>query len=83
MNVEIKKWGNSQGIRIPKNILDSLQMHEGDIFEIESVDQGLLLKPSAKTIDISQFEKDNKAAIEDHNRWTEEHGIIGRKHWEY
>lgn len=50
MDVEIKRWGNSQGIRIPKNILDHLKMQEGDVFELESVEQGLLLKSSAKRI---------------------------------
>jgi len=83
MNVEIKRWGNSQGIRIPKNILNHLQMHEGDVFELESVEEGLLLKPSVKSIDIELFEKENQQAMEDHNRWTEENGIVGRKYWDY
>ena len=30
MQTTIKKWGNSQGIRIPKAFLESLDMKEND-----------------------------------------------------
>jgi antitoxin MazE len=31
----IQKWGNSHGIRIPKQLLDALDLHESDKVEIE------------------------------------------------
>lgn len=31
---QLKKWGNSMGIRIPKNILDDLQLEENATLEI-------------------------------------------------
>ena len=31
---QLKKWGNSMGIRIPKNIIDDLQLEENATFEI-------------------------------------------------
>lgn len=30
MQTKIKKWGNSQGLRFPKIILEELDMHVGD-----------------------------------------------------
>jgi len=30
----IQKWGNSQGIRLPKSILEELLLHENDSVEI-------------------------------------------------
>lgn len=36
-HVQVKKWGNSAGIRIPKNILDTLDLKTNDMLEI-SVD---------------------------------------------
>lgn len=30
MHTTIQKWGNSQGIRIPKSILDSVQWNENE-----------------------------------------------------
>ena len=38
----IKKWGNSQGIRIPKGILDQINLHEEDELEI-IVDEEILV----------------------------------------
>ena len=36
--VAIKTWGNSQGIRIPKNILEKLGLHVSDTLQIEVID---------------------------------------------
>ncbi|MBK6303675.1 MAG: AbrB/MazE/SpoVT family DNA-binding domain-containing protein [Arcobacter sp.] len=34
MTVTISKWGNSQGFRIPKDILDKLNLAVGDLVNI-------------------------------------------------
>ena len=39
MTVNIQKWGNSQGIRIPKHMLDDLAWTETERVEI-SIDDG-------------------------------------------
>jgi len=39
MLTKIQKWGNSQGIRFPKTLLDELQIHVGDEVNI-SVEAG-------------------------------------------
>ena len=33
-NVQVKKWGNSAGIRIPQNILEALDLKTDDMLEI-------------------------------------------------
>ncbi len=43
MQTTIQKWGNSQGIRIPKAFLDALGMMENDIVELNRVDDNLVI----------------------------------------
>ena len=42
--VAIRSWGNSQGIRIPKNILDKMQLKISDVLDIEVKDDTIILK---------------------------------------
>jgi len=37
MRVQIKKWGNSYGIRISKNMAKELNLAEGSLLEIEEL----------------------------------------------
>ena len=40
----IQKWGNSQGIRIPKRLLDSLQWQQGERIILSSKNKKLLIE---------------------------------------
>ncbi len=60
--VEISKWGNSQGIRIPKKYLEQLGLKVGDKLYIEVEDNRLIITPIKQKrkpkIDINKlFEK--------------------------
>ena len=46
--VAIKPWGNSLGIRIPKNILEKLGLHISDTLQIEVIDDSIVLKKTFK-----------------------------------
>ena len=46
--VSIKPWGNSQGIRIPKNILEKLGLHISDTLQIEVINDSIILKKAFK-----------------------------------
>ena len=46
--VSIKSWGNSQGIRIPKNILEKLGLHVSDTLQIEVINDSIILKKAFK-----------------------------------
>jgi antitoxin MazE len=43
MQAVIQKWGNSQGIRIPKAFLEALGMAENDTVELSRVDNNILV----------------------------------------
>ncbi|MBC7147897.1 MAG: AbrB/MazE/SpoVT family DNA-binding domain-containing protein [Rhizobium sp.] len=45
MNVIIRKIGNSEGIIIPKEILDRLGLKAGDSVALSESQDGLLMKP--------------------------------------
>ncbi|MBU4274061.1 MAG: AbrB/MazE/SpoVT family DNA-binding domain-containing protein [Planctomycetes bacterium] len=49
MLAKIQKWGNSQGLRISKNLLSDAQLDVGDEVDI-SVKEGILIVAPAKRI---------------------------------
>ena len=56
MQVTIQKWGNSQGIRIPKAFLEALGMMENDLVELNRVDDNIV---------ISKVRNDNELTLDD------------------
>ena len=48
MTATIQKWGNSQGIRLPKVLLDDLNIHEGEEVDIIVQDNVIMLKSTLK-----------------------------------
>lgn len=56
-NATIKKWGNSQGIIMPKFLLDQFGFYENEKLEIIASDEGILLK-KLKSQDIYLLQKD-------------------------
>lgn len=51
MNATIQKWGNSLGIRIPKNISDALHLNSGSVVEITIDKQTILIKNHRRELD--------------------------------
>ena len=41
MYATIQKWGNSQGLRIPKALLDALDLRENDRVELTQTEKGI------------------------------------------
>lgn len=48
MYATIQKWGNSQGLRLPKKLLDSLGIKESDKVELTLVDDAITIRPVTK-----------------------------------
>ena len=48
MKSKIQKWGNSDGIRIPSNILKSLNLSTNDIVEISEDGNKIIIYKSVK-----------------------------------
>ncbi len=49
MLAKIQKWGNSQGLRLSKNLLTDIQLEVGDEVDI-SVKSGMMIVKPAKMI---------------------------------
>ena len=45
MSFKIAKWGNSLGIRIPKYLLEQIQLQEGDEIDISAENNKLIVTP--------------------------------------
>jgi len=60
MNVKINKWGNSYGIRLSKNIIESLSLKENDELELTIIDNKLVLAPKKSLDDmLDEINKNN------------------------
>ena len=60
MNVKINKWGNSYGIRLNKNIIESLSLKENDELELTIIDNKLVLAPKKSLDDmLDEINKNN------------------------
>ena len=42
----LAKWGTSLGIRIPRPVLDAVNLREGDPVDIEVQDRKILIRPA-------------------------------------
>ena len=47
MYATVQKWGNSQGIRIPKSLLESLGIRENDRVELFQTEDMITIKKAA------------------------------------
>lgn len=48
MNIQVGKWGNSLGVRIPGNLAKELGLHEGSELDLQQVSGSLVLRPIVK-----------------------------------
>lgn len=55
MYATIQKWGNSQGLRIPKALLDAIGLRENDRVELVQVENGIhiqkIVQPQHRTLE--------------------------------
>ena len=55
MEAKLQKWGNSDGIRIPKSILKSLGLKSNDIVNIEQQEDKIVITiPKIKRISLEE-----------------------------
>jgi len=61
MTARISAWGNSQGFRFPKNIMQELHLQVGDKLKISVENQKIILEPTKlkrEVIDLAALVKD-------------------------
>lgn len=80
MIVEVKKWGNSQGIRIPKDILRSIDADVDEQLEIEVVDNKIIIYKANrhKSLETRIAAYSGKLSIAKERKWTE---VKGDERW--
>lgn len=80
MEAKIQKWGNSDGIRIPSNILKSLNIKTNDIVDIKQEDNKIVISvPKRKKISLKdRFKKYNGKNLAKDFTWDES---IGKEIW--
>ena len=80
MQTQVKKWGNSQGIRIPKEVLQEADIAVDDMLDVK-VSNGviMLVKPFRhKTLEERVAEYEGKLDLDGEYDWGEP---VGREIW--
>jgi antitoxin MazE len=80
MIVQLAKWGNSQGIRIPKKMLNSVGIKENTEVELEVKENYIMIKPKIeKDIDyyLSDYDENDRNTYD----WGELEESRGREVW--
>lgn len=80
MEIRIQKWGNSYGIRIPSNIIKSLNIKVNDVLDIEQIDKKIVISISEKNkISLSEkFKKYSGENLAKDFSWDES---VGKEIW--
>lgn len=76
MQAQVKMWGNSQGIRLPKDILQEASISVNDVLDVK-VSNGMitLVKPFRhKTLEERAAEYDGKLNLDGEFDWGEPTG---------
>ena len=82
MTATISSWGNSQGLRFPKDIMKELHLSIGDKMKILIENQKIILEPikqqSREKYDINDLVKN---IPNDYKAYEEFHNKIGLEEW--
>ncbi|MCR4685967.1 MAG: AbrB/MazE/SpoVT family DNA-binding domain-containing protein [Lachnospiraceae bacterium] len=80
MQTQVKKWGNSQGIRIPKEILQEASIGENDILDIEVLNGKIILTKQFrhKTLEERVAAYGGKLNLDGEFDWGDP---VGREKW--
>lgn len=76
MEAKLQKWGNSDGIRIPKSFLKLLNLKTNDILDIKYEDNKIIItKPKKAKISLAErFEQYNGENLAKEFAWDETKG---------
>ena len=80
MQAQVKTWGNSQGIRIPKEVLQEANVKINDVLDVRvAAGMIMLVKPFRhKTLEERVAEFDGKLNLDGEFDWDEP---VGREVW--
>ncbi len=80
MITQVKTWGNGQGIRFSKELLDSLDIHVNEYLQVNVVDGDIILSKSFKhkTLEERAAEQGGKLGPYEEFSWGNQ---VGREEW--
>ena len=81
MTAKISKWGNSQGLRMPKDIMDSLHLQVGDNVNITMLDGKVIIEPMKKDILNYDLNELVSKIPSDYKASEEFDTIVGKEEW--
>lgn len=55
MTIKLQKWGNSQGIRLPKIMLDQLNITENDELELKTEGNKIIIEKTSSRKNIKEL----------------------------
>ena len=81
MTAKISKWGNSQGLRMPKDIMDSLHLQVGDNGNITMLGGKVIIEPMKKEISNYDLNELISKIPSDYKTSEEFDTIVGKEEW--
>jgi antitoxin MazE len=81
MTAKISKWGNSQGLRMPKDVMESLHLNVGDDVNIIVLDGKVILEPIKKDILNYDLNELVSKIPSDYKASEEFDTIVGKEEW--
>ena len=79
MNGKVSRWGNSLGVRIPKQLADEVSLKEGDDIEIYREENQLIIKAQKPQYTLEQLlEGMSKEHLHGEVDWGE---AVGKEIW--
>ncbi|MEA2116198.1 MAG: AbrB/MazE/SpoVT family DNA-binding domain-containing protein [Thermodesulfobacteriota bacterium] len=86
MHMVVKKWGNSLATRIPKAIVDSIDLHLDQEVEIEAVNGKIIITPLKKKKEykleelLSQCKPESVKLTREDQEWLNAE-LVGEEFW--
>lgn len=79
MTAKLQKWGNSQGLRIPKEILRAAMFNEDETVELIADETGIKIQKAQKIETLADLFKNYKGDYQCQEAETGE--SVGREAW--
>lgn len=80
MITKLQKWGNSQGVRIPKEILNEISINEGDNVDVSTNGDSIIIRRIYKPLkkySLDELLKNSDSKLSEEN-WGEP---VGKEEW--
>ena len=82
MNIQVGKWGNSLGVRIPSALAKELGLHDGSELDLQQVSGTLVLRPLVReTVEYSLEDMLASITPETLHAETEWGSPVGQEEW--